>query len=64
MDDKFSERKLGMRVANENTEDFAIKRQKIDKPFYRYFFVSKCKKAEKVENLHKNQIIKLIEKGE
>ena len=31
MDDKFSERKLGMRVANENTDDFAIKRQKIDK---------------------------------
>jgi hypothetical protein len=31
MDDKFSERKLGMRVANENTDDFAIKRQKTDK---------------------------------
>ena len=31
MDDKFSERKLGMRIANENTDDFTIKRQKIDK---------------------------------
>jgi len=30
-DDKYSERKLGVRTAHENTEDFAIKRQRIDK---------------------------------